>query len=168
LNPAQTHYTTTERELLSIVETLKEFHNILLGHHLIIHTDHKNLTYANLNTERVMCWHLILEEYAPEFVYLQGEHNIIANALSCLELDTSEQTPEVSSMPSVQESFLHHLYYMADHFALKYNDLPKNAFPLQYKYIAMHQRKDKQLLLKLRARMPIMSNPFVEAVRNEI
>ena len=31
LNAAQTHYTTTERELLAIVETLKEFRNILLG-----------------------------------------------------------------------------------------------------------------------------------------
>ncbi|MCP4270932.1 MAG: hypothetical protein GY781_03065, partial [Gammaproteobacteria bacterium] len=31
LNPAQTRYTTTERELLAIVETLKEFRNILLG-----------------------------------------------------------------------------------------------------------------------------------------
>ena len=31
LNPAQTRYTTTERELLSIVETLKEYRNILLG-----------------------------------------------------------------------------------------------------------------------------------------
>ena len=31
LNPAQVNYTTTERELLSIVETLKDLRNILLG-----------------------------------------------------------------------------------------------------------------------------------------
>ena len=30
INPAQTRYTTTKRELFSIVETLKEFRNILL------------------------------------------------------------------------------------------------------------------------------------------
>jgi len=82
LNPAQTRYTTTERELLSIVETLKEFRNILLGHQIIVHTDHKNLTYANFNTERVMQWRLTLEEYAPEFNYIKGKHNIVADALS--------------------------------------------------------------------------------------
>ena len=41
LTDAQTRYTTTERELLAIVETLKEYRNILLGQKLIIHTDHK-------------------------------------------------------------------------------------------------------------------------------
>ena len=30
LNPAQTRYTTTEKDLLTIVETLKEFKNIML------------------------------------------------------------------------------------------------------------------------------------------
>jgi hypothetical protein len=37
LQPAQTCYTTTEHKLLSIVETLKEFRNILLGQKIKVH-----------------------------------------------------------------------------------------------------------------------------------
>ena len=52
LNDAQKRYTATDQELLSIVETLKEFRNILLGHQVIVYTDHRNLTYKNFNTDR--------------------------------------------------------------------------------------------------------------------
>jgi len=56
LNPAQMRYTTTERELLSIRETLKEYRNILLGQQIKVFTGHKNLVYKHFNTERVMRW----------------------------------------------------------------------------------------------------------------
>ena len=82
LSDAQTRYTTTERKLLAIVETLKEFRNILLGQRICIFTDCLNLTYKNFNTERVMRWRLILEEYGPILEYIKGENNVVADALN--------------------------------------------------------------------------------------
>ena len=45
LNQAQKKYPITEKELLSITETLKEFRYLLLGNKVTVHTDHKNLTH---------------------------------------------------------------------------------------------------------------------------
>jgi hypothetical protein len=42
LNPAQCKYTTGEQELLSIVKTVKQYQNILLGYDIKVFTDHKN------------------------------------------------------------------------------------------------------------------------------
>ena len=97
LNPAQTRYTTTERELLAICETLKEFRNILLGYEIRVYCDHKNLTYKNFNTERVMRWRLLIEEFGADLTYIKGEDNIVADALSRLELIPEKE----------QESFHH-------------------------------------------------------------
>jgi RNase H-like domain found in reverse transcriptase len=103
LKPEQTRYTTTERELLSIVETLKEFRNILLGQRIQIHTNHKNLTCKNFNTKRVMRWRLLLEEYGPELIYIKGENNIVADALSRLEL---VEEPTVEELPKEEAASL--------------------------------------------------------------
>jgi hypothetical protein len=97
LNSAQTRYTTAERELLSIVETLKEFRNILLGQQILVHTDHSNLTAKQFNCDRVMRWRLYIEEYSPDLRYIKGTNNVVADALSRLEKDDlpEEDTKEI-------------------------------------------------------------------------
>merc|ERR1712115_271455 len=86
-------YTTTERELLSIVETLKEFKNILLGQQIEVFTDHQNLTYKHFNTECVMRWRLILEEFNPKLNYIRGSSNIVADAPSRLDIQQDTLKP---------------------------------------------------------------------------
>ena len=73
LNSAQKHCTTGKQELLSIVETLKEFKNILLGQNLIVHTDHKNLLYQKMSTDHIIWWRLLIEEFGPTFLQVKGE-----------------------------------------------------------------------------------------------
>ena len=72
--------------------TLKEFRDILLGQQIRVYTDHKNLSYKTFNTQRVMrCRLVILEEFNPELIYIQGSKNIAANALSRLDIvDTNK------------------------------------------------------------------------------
>ena len=60
LTGPQTQYAATEKQLLSIVKALKEFHTILLDQKLKIYTNHTNLTCRNFNTNRVLRWRLIL------------------------------------------------------------------------------------------------------------
>eukprot|EP00957_Ditylum_brightwellii_P098378 7495435-Ditylum_brightwellii.AAC.2 len=80
----QQRYTAIERRLLSIAETLKEFKNILLGYEIEIFTDHYNLTYNNITSDRVHCWQMYIKEFGPSLRYIKEEANVVADALSCL------------------------------------------------------------------------------------
>ena len=79
LNVAQRNYTMIEKELLSIVETFKTFRSMLYGVKLRVFTDHKNLTHqlTTFQTQRVMHWRLLLEEYACEYHYKEGPKNVL-------------------------------------------------------------------------------------------
>jgi hypothetical protein len=94
LDSAQTRYTTGEQELLSIVETLKEFRDILLGQQAIVHTDHLNILYGKLSNDRITRWRLLLKKYGPKYVHIAGKNNIVADALSRLEKDEDEKLSE--------------------------------------------------------------------------
>ena len=76
----------------------KELRNILLGNQITVHTDHKYITYKKFNTERVMRWHLILEEFVPELKYIKVENNVVADALSWLEMSDNKEILNISEL----------------------------------------------------------------------
>ena len=130
LNPAQTRYTTTERELLSIVETLKEYRNILLGQQIKVFTDHKNLVYKTFNAERVMRWRLIIEEFGPKLTHTKGSHNAAVDALSRMRL-TEEDFSQEAFAGSVTTG-----------------EIP-TEFPLSHKILRQEQQADTKLQARL-------------------
>ena len=107
---------------------LKEFRNILLGQHITVYTDHKNQTYTFLNTERVMHWRLILEEFGPELKYIKGENYVVDDALSCLEMSDNQEILNISELYGYDDE-----------------DLPDSAYPICYHDIYKAQKTDAKL-----------------------
>jgi len=107
LNPAQTRHTTAERELPSTAETVKEYRNVLLGQQIVVFTDHKNPVCKHVNTERVMHWRLLLEEFGPKLTCVKGTNNIVADALSRLETAEEELFAEAfaNELANEEEEF---------------------------------------------------------------
>jgi hypothetical protein len=62
---------------------------MLWGQRINVFTDHKNLTRDGLGLtfNRVTRWRILLEEYAPKIIYLNGIHNTVTDAISRLEYD---------------------------------------------------------------------------------
>ena len=105
LDSTQRNYTTIIKELLSIVETFKEFCTILLGASIRVHTDHKNLTHrlTEFTTQRVLWWHLLLEEFNPTFLYKLGPSNILADTLSRVLTARTERESSQDDLTSNDE-----------------------------------------------------------------
>jgi hypothetical protein len=149
MNSAQQNYAATEKELLSIVATLKEFQNILLGQQITVFADHKNLTYKNFNTERVMRWRLVLEEFDPDLQCIKCERNVVADALSRLKIDDEQE-----------------IFNISECFGYDDDDLPPSSFPLRHKDIAKAQLDNPASLLNYELTKTLVKPPFVEATKN--
>jgi transposase InsO family protein len=133
LSPAQQNYPITDRELLAIVETLKNFKHMLLGQPITVFTDHENLTYVDTvhASDRVLRQRLLLEEYGADIKFIPGKKNNLADALSRL--------PFESTSPSTCDEF-----HMIRHASEMEED-----FPLSLHLIATHQQDDEHLVSDL-------------------
>ena len=67
---------------------------MLWGQDIKVFTDHKNLTRdaLGLTSDRVYRWQLLLEEYAPKIIYINGIHNTVADAILQLDYDPKLNT----------------------------------------------------------------------------
>ena len=163
LNGAQKNYTTMEKELLAIVMVLKEYRTMLLGAELNIYTDHRNLTFANFNTQRVLRWRCFIEEYSPKLYYLEGKLNTLADAFSRLPRFDSDEVEQKKSSLSGESVLLQDAYHSAyaetelleclryhpdmDEYYESYLNIPNSPInPLSYQWLKETQESDEELM----------------------
>jgi len=132
LNKYQQKYTVGEKEMLGVVEALKEFRTMVLGYPIEVHTDHKNwVTDKQINNARVMRWRLFIETFAPTIHYVKGEDNVVADAFSRLPFEEHNGLDDDDLYNMVEECMEMSRFWKL------------NRQPITYVEIAQEQLKDK-------------------------
>lgn len=87
LRPAETNYSTYDRELLAVCETIKKFRHFVDGRPFYVATDHRPLVSAITKVtdpvsgrqQRQLSY---IAEFTSDIRYLKGEDNVVADMLS--------------------------------------------------------------------------------------
>jgi len=126
--------------------------------------------YGNLTNDRIVRWRLLLEEFGPEYRHIAGKDNVVADALSRLDMDidNDEDSPtrlpkdgtaqlaascmcmllrdESYKLPSTKDPALMAACFLNN--VAKENEL--SLFPMDPKVLYKSQRKDKNLMHKMK------------------
>ena len=102
MTPAETRYSTFDRELLAVYLSVKHFRHFLEGRPFQVLTDHKPLTYAlNSRSDRYsprQARHLdYISQFTSNICHVHGRDNVVADALSRVETNAllTGQPPQV-------------------------------------------------------------------------
>ncbi|GJV74456.1 reverse transcriptase domain-containing protein [Tanacetum coccineum] len=88
MNEAESHYTTTEKEMLAVVYAFEKFRSYLILNKSIMYTDHSALKYLFAKKDskaRLLRWVLLLQEFKFKVTDTKGAENLAADHLSRLE-----------------------------------------------------------------------------------
>nr|GFB46007.1 reverse transcriptase domain-containing protein [Tanacetum cinerariifolium] len=88
MNDAESNYTTTKKEMLTVVYAFEKFRSYLIMNKIIVHTDHSALKYLFTKEDakaRLLRWVLLLQEFDFKVLDTKGAENLAADHLSRLE-----------------------------------------------------------------------------------
>ena len=157
--------------MLSIVATHDEFRSMLLGAVIHVFTDHKNLTFDSIKTQRVLRWRNKIEEYSPILHYIEGPKNVLADNFSRLHRKiTPEQLAKGKNLVNISpdDDYDDNAYFIDQYYSGIHDEeifdmfdcylnLPETESPeqnpLNYEYIQEQQQMDTTLL-SLQKRYP--------------
>ena len=96
LKREQLRWSTPEKEAYAIYYAFVKLEYLIRDVHFTLRTDHKNLTYINLeNTGKVKRWKLAIQEFDFDIEHIPGHLNVVADGFSRLipidELPQSER-----------------------------------------------------------------------------
>ena len=90
-NTTSVNWSINDKELYSAVFAVKRYQHIIDNSSIIIHTDHKNLTYLEKpesrttkgsSIVRIKRWNLFIMENNVQMIFIPGEDNVVADLLS--------------------------------------------------------------------------------------
>ena len=155
-NEAQENYSTTKKEMLTIVFACKNFRPYILWSHVIIHTNHAAIKYLMAKKEaksRLIRWVLLLQEFDLEIKDKKGCDNVIADHLSRVEkLAVQEEEREIAE--NFLDEQLFQLSLQSPWYADIVNFLACGIMPLEFSY----QQKKK---LRTDSRYYIWDDPLL-------
>ncbi|KAG0420286.1 Retrovirus-related Pol polyprotein from transposon 17.6, partial [Dictyocoela roeselum] len=88
-NVQEKNYTTSEKEIYSVLKSVEHFNPLIYHTKINIETDNKNITFNGEISKRIHRWKLLLEEYDYFLRHIKGEENSDADALSRYFLKTT-------------------------------------------------------------------------------
>jgi hypothetical protein len=104
MNNAQRNYSSVDKELLSIVMTLRKFWSMLLGAELHIHTEHKNILNIGDSSQRRLQWISYVNYDVTELHYVEGSANSVADTFSRLSQKDTPVSPAVGKKQPAEHS----------------------------------------------------------------
>jgi hypothetical protein len=141
LNPTEQRYHTPDRELMALVESLKEWEHYLMGRKFGIRTDQRSLQSIMNKKEmdwKQMKWIQYLNMFDASITYIEGRANVVADALSRQGLP--QEAEEAAAEPDFSSLRKKILSYITC-YAVKTQEPEKAKFEFELEDYSEEERK---------------------------